>query len=120
MAQAKQVGYVIGVKETKETLRAQVTEVYRGYCLRVWTEALNFAGVDASLELRRPENVFYPPALRIATSGATERATTLVSLPADQPATTTLPTIALLVTSSSELAKGGENEFANPNLKVIS
>ena len=54
------------MKETKENLRAQVTGVYRGYCLQVWTEALNQARVDTSSALRRAENVFYPPTLRVA------------------------------------------------------
>lgn len=36
-AQAEQDGYDIEVKETEEALRAQVTRVWRGYCLQVWT-----------------------------------------------------------------------------------
>ena len=31
---------------------------------RTWSEALNRAGVEASSELRRPENVFYPEVIR--------------------------------------------------------
>ena len=46
--------------ETKENFRAEVTGVYRGYCLQVWNEALNQTEVDASSTLRRAENVFYP------------------------------------------------------------
>ena len=34
------------------------------YCAQTWDEALNRAGVEASSELRRPENVFYPEAIR--------------------------------------------------------
>ena len=67
IAQAKQAGYDVRVKETEDALRAQVTKVYQGYCLQVWTEALNLAGVDASSELRKIENIFYPPALQKAT-----------------------------------------------------
>ena len=63
---AEQNGYDIGVKETKDILRAQVTRVCRGYCLQVWTEALNLAGLGASSELRRTKNIFYPAALRVA------------------------------------------------------
>ena len=33
------------------------------YCAQTWDEALNRAGVEASSELRRPENVFYPEAI---------------------------------------------------------
>ena len=34
------------------------------YCAKTWDEALNRAGVEASSELRKPENVFYPEAIR--------------------------------------------------------
>ena len=63
---AEQEGYEVGVAETEENFRAQVTGVYRGYCLQVWNEALNQAEVDASSTLRRAENAFYPPALQVA------------------------------------------------------
>ena len=35
IAKAEQARYDVGVKETEETLRAQVTEVYCGYYLQV-------------------------------------------------------------------------------------
>ena len=54
------------MKETDENLRAQVTGVCRGYCLQVWNEALNQAGVDAFSTLKRAENVYYPLALCVA------------------------------------------------------
>ena len=59
-AQAEQNGYDIGVKEIEETLRAQVTRVCWGYCLQVWTKALNLFGVGVSSKLRKTENIFYP------------------------------------------------------------
>ena len=87
----------MGVKETKETLRAQVTEVCHGYCLQVWKEALNLAKADGAFELRNPKKVFYPLALREVTPSTTEVASTtpaapqptekiatVVSLPADK------------------------------------
>ena len=58
--EAEQKGYEIGVAETEETLRAKVPMVCRIYCAQTWDEALNRARVEASSELRRPENVFYP------------------------------------------------------------
>lgn len=73
--QAEQDGYDIEVKETEEALRAQVTRVCRGYCLQVWTQALNLAEVGASSRLRKTENIFYPPALRI-TAPSSSRANT--------------------------------------------
>ncbi|KAL0000243.1 hypothetical protein SO802_019845 [Lithocarpus litseifolius] len=57
-------GYDVGVAETEEALRAKVSGVCRTYCLQVWNEVLNQAGVEASSALRRAENVYYPPAIR--------------------------------------------------------
>jgi len=54
----------VGVAETEEALRAEVSEVCRNYCLQVWNEVLNQAGVEASFALRRAESVYYPPAIR--------------------------------------------------------
>ena len=34
------------------------------YCAQTWDEALNRAGVEASFELRKPENIYYPSAIR--------------------------------------------------------
>ena len=64
MNEAEQRGYEIGIAETEKALRAEVPEVCRIYCTRTWSEALNRAGVEASSELRRPENVYYPEAIR--------------------------------------------------------
>ena len=62
--EAEQKGYEIGVAEKEETLRADVPMVCRIYCAQTWDEALNRAGVEASSKLRKPENVFYPEAIR--------------------------------------------------------
>ena len=64
MNEAEQRGYEVGIAETEKALRAEVPEVCRIYCVRTWSEALNRAGVEASSELRRPENVCYPEAIR--------------------------------------------------------
>ena len=61
--EAEQKGYEIGVVETGETLRAEVPMVCHIYCAQTWDEALNRAGVEASSELRKAENVFYPTAI---------------------------------------------------------
>ena len=61
---AEQKGYDLGVAETKETLRAEVPAGCRIYCAQTWDEALNRAGVEGSSELRKPKNIFYPPAIR--------------------------------------------------------
>ena len=46
--------------EIEDTLRAEVLALYRAYYAQTWEEALNRAGVEASSELRRPENIFFP------------------------------------------------------------
>ena len=53
----------MGVAETEEALKAKVSGVCRNYCLQVWNEALNQAGVKASSALKKVENVYYPPAI---------------------------------------------------------
>ena len=62
---AEQHGYDVGVAETEDALRAEVPAICRAYCAQTWEEAFNQAGIDASLELRRPENIFFPPALQV-------------------------------------------------------
>ena len=62
---AKQHGYDVGVAEIEDALRAEVPIVCRAYCTQTWEEALNRAGIDASSELRKPENIFFPHALQI-------------------------------------------------------
>ena len=54
----------MGVVETKEAFRVEVSEVCRYYCLQVWNEALNQAGVETSFILRRAESVYYLLAIR--------------------------------------------------------
>ena len=51
--------------ETKDALKAEVPAVCCAYCTQTWEEALNWAGIDASSELRRPENIIFPPTLQI-------------------------------------------------------
>ena len=50
--------------ETEEVLRVEASRVCRNYCLRVWNNALNQAGVEASSKLRKAKCVYYPPAIR--------------------------------------------------------
>ena len=65
--EAEQKGYDLKVVETKETLRAEVPAVCRIYCSQTWDEALNRAGVEASSELRRPENIYFPQPYELRT-----------------------------------------------------
>ena len=72
--EAEQHGYVVGVAETEDALRAEVLAVCRAYCAQTWEEALNRTGIDDSSELRRLENIFFPPAIQApsSTSGQKE------------------------------------------------
>ena len=45
-------------------MKVEVPVVCRIYCAKTWDEALNHAGVKASSKLRKPENEFYPDAIR--------------------------------------------------------
>ena len=58
--------------ETQATLKAQVPRVCRLYCSQVWNEALKQAGVEASSDLWKVENVYYPPANREAAPSSFE------------------------------------------------
>nr|XP_023875860.1 cilia- and flagella-associated protein 99-like [Quercus suber] len=60
----EQHGYDVGVAKTEDNFRAEVPVVCREYCALTWQEALNRAGVEPSSELRRPENVYLPLAIR--------------------------------------------------------
>ena len=62
---AEQHSYDVGVAETENTLRAEVPTMCRAYCTQTWEEALNQAGIEASSELRKPENIVFPLALQI-------------------------------------------------------
>ena len=61
--EVEQHGYDVGVAKTEDTLRAKVPAVCQTYCAQTWEEALNRAGVEASSELRKPENIYFPPAI---------------------------------------------------------
>ena len=63
--EVEQHGYGIGVAEIKDTLKAEVPAICRTYCIQTWEEALNRAGIDASSELRKPENIIFPLTLQI-------------------------------------------------------
>ena len=63
--EADQHGYDVGVAETEDALRAEVLAVCRAYSTQTWEEALNRAGIDASSELRKSENIIFPSALQI-------------------------------------------------------
>ena len=61
---AEQKGYDLEVAKTDETLKAEVPAVCCIYYAQTWNEALNWARVEASSELRKAKNIKYPPAIR--------------------------------------------------------
>ena len=63
--EAEQHNYDVGVAETEDALRAEVPAICRAYCTQTWEEALNRAGIDASSELRKSENIIFPLALQV-------------------------------------------------------
>lgn len=67
-AKAEQAAYDASMNKTVKSLTAQLRDIARAFCLKVWGEALNAVRVDANSELRGPFNVYYPPALWIAPS----------------------------------------------------
>ena len=70
--ETEQHGYDISVAKTEEAPWAEVPAVCRTYCVQTWEEALNWAGVEASFELRRPENIYFPPAIRASDLPSTQ------------------------------------------------
>ena len=79
--EAEQHSYDVGVAETEDALRAEVLAVCRAYCTQTWEEAINRAGIDASSELRKPENIILPPALQIPNQ---KEAASLIFQPAEE------------------------------------
>ena len=67
---AEDDGYNAGVAETQAILKAQILGVCRLYCSQVWEEALKRAGVNASSDLWKAKNIFYPTAIREAISSS--------------------------------------------------
>ena len=61
--EAKQHGYDVDVAKIEDALKAEVPAVCRAYCTRTWEKALNRAGIDTSSKMRKPENIFVPPAI---------------------------------------------------------
>ena len=80
--ETEQQGYDLRVAETEETLRAEVPAVCRIYYTHTWDKALNRAVVEASSELRKLENIYYPPAIRASDLPSTQgEVTSIVAKP---------------------------------------
>ena len=89
----------------------------RLYCSQVWNEALKQTGVEASSNLWKVENVYYPPAIR-ETAPSSSKAKN-----APEEAETARPEVALAMIApdepirESELSEATEtNEGLNPEV----
>ena len=67
-AKAEQVAYDASMTKTVESLTTQLGDVARAFCLEVWGQALNVARISTESELKAPNKVYYPLALRLALS----------------------------------------------------
>ena len=99
---AEDKGYNARVADTQASLKAQIPRVCRLYCSQVWEEALKQAGLDASSDLWKTENIFYPTAIRETTSTSSEKVS-------DQHEGGVIQSEAIQVSASSgEPLKGGK------------
>ena len=105
----------MGVAESLATLKAQVPGVCRLYCSQVWNEALKQARVEASSDLWKVENVYYPHTIRKTTPSSSKAKGALKEAKAAE------PKAALAITAPNEPARESElssateiNEGLNP------
>lgn len=59
-SQAEKAAYNASMTKAVECLTTQLRDVARAFCLEMWGQALNAARVGTKLELRAPDNVYYP------------------------------------------------------------
>nr|XP_023878175.1 uncharacterized protein LOC111990621 [Quercus suber] len=91
---AEQQGYNMGVADTEDNFRAQVPVVCQEYCAQTWQEALNRARVESHSELRKPENIYFPLAIRASTpSTPIGEVSVIVAEPPEKIQTQALPTL---------------------------
>lgn len=51
-AKVEQVAYDAGMNKTAQSLTAQLKDIARAFCLKVWGEVLNAAGIGVHFDLR--------------------------------------------------------------------
>ena len=99
---AVEEAYDLGVADTQATLKAQVYGVCKLYYSQVWNKALKQAGVEASSDLWRVENVYYPPTIKETAPSSSE------ARDAPEETEAARPEAALAITAPNEPAM--ENE----------
>lgn len=113
MDKSEQDGYEMEVAETKEALRAEVSEVCRHYCLYVWNEALKQVEAEASFALRKVESVYYPHSIRTSSFSGSKADT--ASKEADAGKDNSAKT---LLSSNSLSKKVGQPEVAEEEANI--
>ena len=103
--------------KTEAALRVEVPKVCRLYCAKVWDEALNQAGVEASSVLRMAESVYYPLPIHASSSSiANPDAPPEVANPEKSSPSKALPSFG----SPPKVAKQlGANEKVTEETKVV-
>ncbi|XP_030959098.1 uncharacterized protein LOC115981048 [Quercus lobata] len=99
---AKEEAYDLGVAETQATLKAQVLGVCRLYYSQVWNEVLKQAGVEASSDLWKVANVYYPLAIHETAAASSEAEVALEEAEAAR------SEAALAITTHNEPVEEGE------------
>ncbi|XP_050277760.1 uncharacterized protein LOC126719222 [Quercus robur] len=99
---AEEEAYDLGMAKTQATLKAQVPGVCRLYYSQVWNKVLKQAGVEASSDLWKVGNVYYPSAIRETASANSEAESALEEAEAAR------PEAALAITTPKEPTEGGE------------
>ena len=89
--EAKQHSYDVGVAETEDALRAEVPAVCLAYYTQTWEEALNRAGIDASSEPRKLENIIFPNSSCLSNSKPEKSSSS--SLPTSRRGPTSAPSL---------------------------
>ena len=100
-----------------QNLTTQLKDVARAFYLEVWGQALTAAGVSTKSELRAPDKVHYPSALRLAPSpsppstdpnsafASIQPTTTLATTPATKKGQDQPPPVAVVDVELDEVAE---------------
>lgn len=120
MGRVEQVAFEEGQKGTEAHLKSQILMVCRSFCLQTWVEALNATGVDPSSELRNPEKLFYPPAIRAHTLVQPPSNTTTTAQPSSTKnpppkSNTTTPTSSTVTAKTSSIKENPTSAETTPS-----
>ena len=103
---AKAAAYEHGVVKSEARLTAEVTVVYRDYCVETYYEALDRAGVPTDSDLRKANKVYYPKDIREDPTAFPPPAALPLS-PPEQPLTTQDPSQGIEIPTGAQKVKKG-------------